>query len=350
MGGADGVLTDILALVFSMVNQFVFRSFNSLNGPVAAIWQLCFSVFIALNGYRLLISGRFDLHALATGFVRILLVFVLATSWPAFSLTVFDIVMNTPDQLGGQLMASAFVATGGVAPPDTADAASRALQLFYDRGMMASAEGSDRGQGIVGGLIFGFYGLIVMLGTIALAGAALLLIVISAFATAILLGLAPVFFLMLIFGASGGLFQGWLRQIFTYGLIPLFVYAVLALILRVMEGPVDGMLNEAGSGRETLPFLSAFILVALIGVVFLSQVFQLAAGIGGGIALSSENIARRAQKWGARPVRMASRPAARAAAYTAAKTPDLTRRLKAMRRQSGANTADQLRLPYRGGK
>ena len=60
---------------------------------------------------------------------------------------------------------------------------------------------------------------------------ALYLLVLSKIALAILLGLAPLFFLFLLFDATRDFFVHYLRQVFNFALIPIFTAAVLSIML-----------------------------------------------------------------------------------------------------------------------
>ena len=77
------------------------------------------------------------------------------------------------------------------------------------------------------------YAGLVWFGTIGLTGYSTMLIVLSKLAVAILLSVGPIFILLLIFVNTKSLFEGWLRTLLNYAIVPIFVYALLALILMI---------------------------------------------------------------------------------------------------------------------
>ncbi len=279
-------IDQLLASVDNTILNYVQGAFGNLSPVVSALWASMFVIFIAVYGYKVIISGRFTMSDLWVHCFKIIAVLVLATQWAAFSVFILDMVTNLPSDIAGQLINTA---SGG---SDNITSANTALGDFYGRGMEASANITEGAGWGMGGLILFGYSIIVWLATLALTGYAIMLIVLSKVAVAVLLAVGPVFILMLIFMQTKSLFEGWLRTLLNYALIPIFVYGLLSLLLTLIDLPLTNMATNVEAGANIMESIAPFILVSFVSILLLAQVMNLSSGISGGISLSTMGIVR----------------------------------------------------------
>lgn len=77
----EGLINQVDAIILT----FVQGSFGSLTGTIETLWRLMFiKVFIAVYGYKVIISGRFSGADLIQHSVKIIVLLVLATQWDTF--------------------------------------------------------------------------------------------------------------------------------------------------------------------------------------------------------------------------------------------------------------------------
>lgn len=261
-----------------------------------------FIVFIAVYGYKVIISGRFSASDLVWHCFKIIILLVIATGWDTFFLFIYNMVTDLPSDLAGLLIAAAADNIGNGA--DDESSANQALSTFFDRGMTVSSkllEGagwSDFGQYMYAGLVW--------FGTIGLTGYSTMLIVLSKLAVAILLAVGPVFILLLVFINTKSLFEGWLRTLLNYAIVPIFVYALLALILMLIEQPLTILEQNSNTNSNLLSYIGPFLLTAIVSMLLLSQILNMAASITGGVSLSTMGTGAWASRKIASPVRQAS--------------------------------------------
>ncbi len=275
--------------VDSIILGFVQGSFGSLTATIQVLWRLMFIVFIAVYGYKVFIGGRFSASDLITHCFKIIIILVIATEWDTFFLFVYNMVTDLPADLAGQLMQSASTLYGPYAQADSSATANNALSLFFDRGMAVSAkilEGA--GWTNIGQYLYAFA---VWFGTIGLAGYAAMLIVLAKLAVGILLALGPVFILLLIFSNTRQLFEGWLRTLLNYAVIPIFVYTLLAFLLVLIEAPLQ-KLEDSNINDSLITVIGPFLLTSVVSILLLSQIMNLAASVTGGVSLSTMGLAR----------------------------------------------------------
>lgn len=276
-------MESLISHVDSIILGFVQGSFGSLTVTIQILWQLMFIIFIAVYGYKVIISGRFSASDLVWHCLKIIILLVIATEWDTFFLLVYNMATDLPSDLAGLLIAAAADNIGSGANDE--NSANQALSIFFDRGMTVSSkllEGagwSDFGQYMYSGLVW--------FGTIGLTGYSTMLIVLSKLAVAILLAVGPVFILLLVFTNTKSLFEGWLRTLLNYAIVPIFVYALLALILMLIEQPLTILEQNSDTNSNLLSYIGPFLLTAVVSILLLSQILNMAASVTGGVSLST---------------------------------------------------------------
>jgi len=295
--------------VDGIVLTFVQGSFGSLTGSIQTLWRLMFVLFIAVYGYKILISGRFHAGDLLVHIVKIIIILIVATQWGAFSFLVYDITTDLPSDIAGQIMLGTSNVFTDPAATDVVSANS-ALTNFYDRAMEVSEKVLEGAKWNSFGLYF--YAFAIWAGAIAFAGYAAMLIILAKLSVAILLAVGPLFILLLIFANTKSLFEGWLRTLLNYAIIPIFVYLLLALLLTLAEAPLVLMENNSGSNGDFITSIGAFFFICFVSLLLLAQIMNMAGSITGGLTLSTMGVATFGFRVAGRAAGHASAPAAQA--------------------------------------
>ncbi len=297
-------MDQLIANVDSIILGFVQGSFGSLTATIQILWRLMFIVFIAVYGYKVIISGRFSATDLVWHCFKIIILLVLATEWDAFFLFIYNMATDLPSDIAGQIISAAADSLGSNAQADSEDSANVALQTFFDRGMTVASKLLDgAGWNNMGQY---FYAFGVWFGTIGLTGYSTMLIILAKLAVAILLAVGPVFILLLIFMNTKSLFEGWLRTLLNYAIVPIFVYALLALILALMEAPLRFLEQNSSSQDGLMTSVGPFLLTAIVSILLLSQILNMAASVTGGVSLSTMGTGAWASRAVASPVKRMS--------------------------------------------
>lgn len=285
-------VTQILRNVDNVTQNFVFNSYQGFGAFADTIWTLMAITYIAFTGYKVLLSGTFDVAALFGEFGKIVLILVAVTQWDFFGQAFYSVVVGVPNDMGGNLISSNGLLTIPIFGFDiTGDAA---LGYFWSQGTQIVAElFTLAGKGFLFDIAIAFMAVLVWIAVAALTIAALLLLILAKFAVAIFMATAPLFILFAMFQTTRPFFEGWLRMTVNYALIPLFVYAILALILSMALTPLSILSDNVKDDVELFSLVSPVILVAIVGTVILTQVMQMAAGVAGGFALATNQLISR---------------------------------------------------------
>lgn len=287
-------VTQVLNNVDNITQNFVFNSYQGFGAFADTIWTLMAITYIAFTGYKVVLSGNFDVPTLFGDFAKVLLILVAVTQWDFFGQGFYDVVIGVPNDMGGNLINSNGLLTVSVLGFNYDITGDAALGHFWTQGQeIVTRLFTLAGKGFLFDIAIAFLAVLVWVAIAALTIAALLLLILAKFAVAIFMAVAPLFILFAMFQTTRPFFEGWLRMTVNYALIPLFVYAVLALILSMILEPLNELSENINDDTPLFPLVSPVILMAIVGTVILTQVLQMAAGVAGGFALATNSLISR---------------------------------------------------------
>lgn len=124
------------------------------------------------------------------------------------------------------------------------------------------------------------------------------LIALSNIALAVLLALGPLFVAMLFFDSTKRMFSAWIAQLANYALITILTVMVSALLLQIVQS-YAAQTAARGSAILTVDALN-MVLIAVLVFLILRQIMPIAAGLAGGLGLSTMGMVSRTVGWGMR--------------------------------------------------
>jgi type IV secretion system protein VirB6 len=221
---------------------------------------------------------------------RAMMIYVLATQWGEFQSFVYTALNDGPSAIGNALLSAVTSAnsTGTSANLTSVNGVQTALQNMWDMTNTAT-EAFLQNAGITnwGPYIFAAVFYVVMA---LLIGFAIFLIVLSKMFMWLLLALAPLFIILLLFGVTTRFFSGWMSSLAQYFLVQVLVYAFLAFYVSLIQQSIDTLNGVANSKSATWATIGPVVLLAIIGILLLSQINNMAAAIAGGIPIFSPRI------------------------------------------------------------
>jgi type IV secretion system protein VirB6 len=274
-----GFIQSILAFLDCQAWSLGARGWQALAAPGSTLGLLLMgflTLFVALFGYRLLLGQGPDVRSGVIAFVKIGIVFALATSWGAYSTLVYDVVNRGPAQLATEIGApSRLPGTGGdlVARLDGADRAFVALTVLGEGRPPPMLEGNQSAvlSGVPPQPYPGF-------NTYAIAGSRMLFLIASIaglgairLIAGLLLAVGPFFIAFLLFENTRSLFEGWVRVLAGAALAALGISIALAVELALIEPWLSDLLARRtadewlpGMPVELLVVTTAFALIVLV--------------------------------------------------------------------------------------
>jgi type IV secretion system protein VirB6 len=289
-------ITSLLQSVDQLGQNYVSTAYQALANAatsggatgVAGLLLTLYVIFWGVGIWQGTATGGPGDHAFRL--FRAVMIYVLATQWGDFQTLVYTALNDGPSAIGNALLSAVTSAnsTGTSANLTSVNGVQTALQNMWDTTNTAT-EAFLQNAGITnwGPYIFAAVFYVVMA---ILIGFAIFLIVLSKMFMWLLLALAPLFIILLLFGVTSRFFSGWMSSLAQYFLVQVLVYAFLAFYVSLIQQSIDTLNGVANSKSATWATIGPVVLLAIIGILLLSQINNMAAAIAGGIPIFSPRI------------------------------------------------------------
>lgn len=276
--GTPGLVNDLLANTDCQASSLVERGYLALSTPgaaTAAVLTSLMVIAVALYGYRLLLGKGLALSDVTGLAIRLGVVLLLAASWSSFQALAYDAFARAPSRIASELV----VAIDAPAPLDGVQSALDRIE----QGNVGWRTRAGIASPLVGGAPTAAMALNVSSFLLTLSTVGLL--VVSRILLALLLAITPVMAGFLLFDATRGLLEGWLRVLTGAALIPLFVLILGAIELAILSPLLDRMLADQAGGRFELDTVTPVALVVIVFSIAIVASARAAATIARGIRL-----------------------------------------------------------------
>ena len=227
------------------------------------------TIFIALFGLRMLIRQQSELPDWIDAVLRVGIVLTLATSWPAWRVLGYDLVVHAPREIAGSLASASGLGTPKISLTERIQNADNGLVAMttFGSGRLTGGivGGSDRGDSFGGIAMADQTGF--AWGRVAFMVAIIAPYAISNLMAGLLLAIAPLVAGLLLFSGTQGLFSGWVRGLVFCALAVLTLSMVYAAELAMIGPWIADVLRERAQNAftpsaptELLVFALAFCL------------------------------------------------------------------------------------------
>lgn len=224
------------------------------------------TIFVAIYGLRLALGHAVAGRDLIGDFVRIAIVLTLASSWPAWRVIGYDVVINGPQEVATVIGRAANL------PGANGDISSR-LQKVDDAIAALNEKGAGR-PGVANGDWFqlGFARVVFLVGTLGPLGLVRL-------AAGILLAIAPLVAGLMLFGMTRSIFVGWAKGLVTTFLAMMALSLVLSVELAMVEPWLRDVIRLRIANEQTLNAPIELLIMTLAFAVIAFGMIALAARI-----------------------------------------------------------------------
>jgi len=239
------------------------QGYLALAAPGSGISQLIVilpTILVALFGYRLMLGEVPTLREGAMILAKVSLAVALATGWPAYQALVYDVAIQSPGELGTTISGAAGLPGGGddlAAHLDAVDQQFQSLSIEnVTRPVAAPPFGTTPPPLFAGFDVFalGAARVMFLIGAVGSYTATRLI-------AGIVLALGPLFLAFLLFDATRGLVEGWIKVLSGAALGTLATSIVLGAELALLE-PWLANLIAVRAGDAGIPGVAAQLLAA----------------------------------------------------------------------------------------
>ncbi|NBW13323.1 MAG: hypothetical protein EBR82_35475 [Caulobacteraceae bacterium] len=218
-----------------------YQALSDPGSPVSLALTGILTIFVAVFGLRLILGGGLSLRDGVMAVVKIGVVLLIATSWPAYRAVVYDLVVDGPAEIGALIGRPAGLPTARGELIDRLQAADVAINQLINQGSGRGDTSSafqtpnlpapgepERRYPIRDDSAFGSARVVFLSGAIA----AFAVVRLTA---GLLLALAPLFAGLLLFDMARGLFVGWARALVFALLASVATTVILGVELALLE-------------------------------------------------------------------------------------------------------------------
>ena len=249
-----------------------YQALAAPNSPVTLALGALLTIFIALYGIRLLLGNVPTLSDTAIAFVKIGIVLTLASSWAAYRVVAYDVVLKAPAEL--------FSSIGNATGLPGGDGSFAARLQGVDNGIVAlTIVGSGRldlsSLPQTGSVATNAAPMVVAdgfaLGTarVAYLGSTIAALGIVRLGGGLLLALAPLFAGFMLFEGTRFLFIGWLRMLIAIALGSLALTVVLSVETSILEPLLANVLAQRAASIATIAAPVELLVIALAFAIVL---------------------------------------------------------------------------------
>ncbi len=255
--GPAGV-ADALQKVDCLANDATAMSFGRLfgaHGSFTTALTIILTLYVALLAFNLL-TGRSALRVsvLTPRMMTLGLVLTFATSWIAYQSVVWNLATGAPDEI-----ASVLVGTKGSATLLFAQQLDGLFAAITDAVSNINPSVAAGTPGFASPAnILSIAGLILLLGTVGV-------LVVCRLALAALLILGPIFIVLALFDGTRGLFEGWLKSVAMFALVPLLTVVMGSGALAAIGPMIAGLADTGGE----IPLRTA-VSILFASIIYLS--------------------------------------------------------------------------------
>lgn len=240
------------------------------------------TLLIAFLGYRMLLGHTPTIREGVLTFVKIGLVLVLATSWPAYQVLVYDIILRAPAELAATIGGAANLPGSGGGLVGRIDGVDQALKILAIEGVGPVPVGPD-GRPLMPSVppapFIGFDSFALGFARVIFLVSAVASFAVVRIAAGLLLALAPLFAAFLLFDGTRGLFEGWLKALLGTALGSLAIAVTLGIELAFIEPWLSTLLARRAGGLNIVGAPAQLFAAAIIFAIALGTVMWLAARV-----------------------------------------------------------------------
>ncbi len=270
----------LLNTVDIAVNSFVINVFTGVSNDITSTLRLMMILSIVLYGISMMNGWvESNLKDATKHVFMALVVYIFATNVGLFTSITYEIFTNTPNMLLGKILIHSGASSGG--------GTNQFIENAYNAGMRSAGVLMFETGWSVG---IKFLGLLVGVITVGMCGYTAFLVILSKIAVAVLLSLSPIFIAFLMFKSTRGLFEGWLRQLINFAIIPLLTYTIMIFCLSMMYDPIVTIKTSTNDDKLAFIGVMPYIFTGIVSILLLRQVMGIASGIAGGVSLSTLNV------------------------------------------------------------
>jgi type IV secretion system protein VirB6 len=284
---AHWLLDDLISTITTYANDSS-ATMVGIIGPVAAS---LLTIYVMLWGAGIA-SGQISEPFTdgAKRIIRMCAIIAFALTAGIYQGTVADFFLTAPTAIATEIAAPGSTSTAD--PASIADVLDESLGRGIEIGNKMWEKG-DEGNTLLppsmSGIGFYLLAIITYIGVVVVVAIAAAIVFVAYVALALLLAVGPLFIMMAIFQQTQRYFEAWIGQVVNYAILFILVAVCVGLTFTMLESMLTLLVGV--SWQESIISALKVLAAAIAIVTVLLQTRSIASGLGGGVALSAQNLA-----------------------------------------------------------
>jgi type IV secretion system protein VirB6 len=269
--GTDTFAPGVIGFLDCQAQTLGAQGYQALTAPgstVSLLLTVLLTLFAAFVGYRMLFGQLPTIREGVLACIKIGIVLTLATSWPAYQRTIYDIVLHEPAALVAEVGTATGLPGSGGGLVGRLDAVDRAFATLSVYGV-GQPQGQIDARQAAPPLFIGFDTFALGASRVTFLAGAIGAFALLRIGAGFLLALGPLFVAFLLFEGTRGLFEGWVRALLAVTIGATAVSVVLGVELALLEPWLTDLLarRAASIGIIGVPAQLLAISVIFAGVL-----------------------------------------------------------------------------------
>ena len=272
---------DAFAKLSTALGSYVGDTATSVIASITGVAYSLLMIYMVLYGWSML-RGMISepVTDFATRMIRLCVIIAIALNVGRYNTYVSDFLWTS-----GDVMARS-VATGYSDSVSNVQYLDSLMSKIYDLGD-SYWQKANATAGILPD--FGLLAVAVLTwaGGVAATAYGAFLLALSKMALAVLLGIGPIFVLLLIFDGTRRFFEAWLGQALNYVFLVVLTAGAIKLIMTIIEAYIGAAVLAGATADPTVDQALPCIVLCIIGALTMMQMPSIASALGGGVAVST---------------------------------------------------------------
>lgn len=271
---------DTFAKLNNALTNYVGDVSGDVIGAISGVAYSMLMIYVMLWGWTML-RGMISepITDGVTRIVRLAVIVGIALNVGRYSTYIATFLWNTPDAM------ASVVASGYADPESNVQFLDGLMSRLFDLGS-AYYEAAFASSGMFPDFGFLAAAFLIWIAAVVATAYAAFLLALSKMALAILLGIGPIFVLLLMFEGTKRFFEAWLGQALNYVFLVILTAGAIKLMLTI----IVQYLNAAAGNTMASPTIEQAlpaIVMCLISALVMMQLPSIASALGGGVAIST---------------------------------------------------------------
>lgn len=272
--------TDGLSYINAVCDSYVGENVAAVARVVGPFATTMLTLYIVLWGFAS-IRGMIKepVNEFVHRVIMVAIVFGIGFNVANYNTLITNTFLHGPDEL-----------VAGLARSPGSSSVVNGLDAMLQQGLDIGARFWAKAGVLEGDSGMYFVALFAWVMTLVVTAYAFFLMALSKIALTILIGVGPLYFIGLLFQTTSGFFNSWLRQMANYFLVPVLVVMVNLLVMKLFARAAGSAMaiTDTTEVAQVFPFLA----MGLVCLLALASVLSIAAGLAGGVSLSSFGMGR----------------------------------------------------------